>query len=110
MVALVAHLLLDRPAVLDEIGLEADDRFDPVLLAGLVEVDGPVHHAVVGEPEGGLTELRGPGGHRVDLAGAVEQRVLAVGVEMDGGRGAQGSSDHAKRGRWHRPLRDGLPR
>ena len=87
-------------AIVDEVGLEPDDRFDPVLLAGLVEVDGAVHHAVVGEPEGGLPELRGPRRHRVDLAGAVEQRVLAVGVEMDGGGVLTGGSDHAKRGRW----------
>ena len=91
VVALVADLLLDRVAVVDEVGLEADDRLDPVLAAGLVEVDGAVHHAVVGEAERGLSELRGAGRHRVDLAGAVEQRVLAVGVEMDGRRRAHRS-------------------
>ena len=86
VVALVLGLLLDRLAVVDEVGLEPDDRLDPVLLAGLVEVDGAVHHAVVGEPQRRLPELGGARRHRVDLAGAVEQRVLAVGVEMDGGR------------------------
>ena len=80
MVALVASLLLERVAVVDEVGLEADDRLDPVLAAGLVEVDGAVHHAVVGEAQGRLSELRRAGRHRLDLAGAVEQRVLAVGV------------------------------
>ena len=35
-----------------------------------------------------LVKLGGPRRHRVDLAGAVEQRVLAVGVEMDCGRRA----------------------
>ena len=84
VVALVADLLLDRLAILDEVGLEADDRLDPVLLAGLVEIDGAVHHAVVGQPQRRLAELRRPRRHRVDLAGAVEQRVLAVGVQMDG--------------------------
>ena len=84
VVALVLRLLLDRLDVVDEVGLEAGDRLDPVLLAGLVEVDGAVHHAVVGEPEGGLAHLRGARRHRVDLAGAVEQRVLAVGMQMDG--------------------------
>jgi hypothetical protein len=39
---------------------------------------------VIGEAEGGLAELRRPRRHRVDLAGAVEQRVLAVGMEMYG--------------------------
>ena len=85
VVALVFRLLLDRLHVVDEVGLEADDRLDPVLLAGLVEVDGAVHHAVVGEAQRRLPQLGGAGRHRVDLAGAVEQRVLAVGVEVDGG-------------------------
>ena len=92
VVALVADLLLDRLAVVDEVGLEPDDRFDAVLLAGLVELDRAVHHAVVGEPQRRLPQLGGPCRHRVDLAGAVEQRVLAVGMKMDGGRGAHGIS------------------
>ena len=70
-------------AIVDEVGLEADDRLDPVLAAGLVELDGAVHHPVVGEPERRHPELGGAGGHRVDLAGAVEQRVLAVDVQVD---------------------------
>ena len=96
VVALVADLLPDRLAVLDEVGLEADDRLDPMLVAGLVEVDRAVHHPVVGEPEGRLPELRGPLRHRVDLAGAVEQRVLAVGVEMDGRGVAHGDSNGSR--------------
>ncbi len=83
VVALVLRLLLDRRDVVDQVGLEPGDRLDPVLLAGLVEVDGAVHHAVVGQPESRLPELRRPRRHGVDLAGAVEQRVLAVGVKVD---------------------------
>ena len=105
VVALVARLLLDRVAVLDEVGLEPNDRLDPVLAAGLVEVDGPVHHAVIGEAKGGLTELCGTRRHRLDLAGAIEQRVLTVGVQVGGGEGAHCLLDHAKPSRWHRPLR-----
>ena len=86
VVALVLGLFLDRPAVVDQVGLEADDRLDPVLPAGLVEVDRAVHHAVVGQPQRRLPQRRGALGHRVDLAGAVEQRVLAVGVQMYGWR------------------------
>ena len=85
VVALVLGLLLDRLDVVDEVGLEPGDRLDPVLLTGLVEIDGAVHHAVVGQPQRRLPQLRRPRRHRVDLAGAVEQRVLAVGMEMDGG-------------------------
>ena len=78
--------LADR-AVVDEVGLEAQDRLDVVLLAGLEELDRAVHHAVIGEAQRGLPELGRAGGELVDLAGAVQQRVLRVDVQMgDGGR------------------------
>jgi len=71
--------------VVHEVGLEAEDRLDPALGAGLVELDGPVHHPVVGQPEGRLAEGGRAVGERLDLAGAVEQRVLGVDVEVAGG-------------------------
>ena len=83
VVALVARRLRRHVAVVDEVGLEADDRLDPGRLAGLVVLDRPVHHAVVGEPERRHVELGGAGGQLVDLAGPVEQRVLAVDVQMN---------------------------
>jgi len=83
VVALVANAVPDRRAVVDQIGLEADDWLDVVRPAGLVEVDRAVHHPVVGEAEGGHAELGRPLHHRVDLAGPVEQRILAVDMQMD---------------------------
>ena len=85
----VVALELDRVVahVVDEIGLEAQDRLDPVLLARFVELQGPVHDAVVGQPEGRLAQFGGPLGERVDPAGAVQQRVLRVDVQVDGRRG-----------------------
>jgi hypothetical protein len=47
---------------------------------------GAVHDAVVRQAERRHVELRGAGGEAIDLAGAVEQRVLAVNVQVDGGR------------------------
>src|SRR4029077_4249446 len=77
-----------RRVILDEVYLAADDRLDAVLLARLVQLDGAVHHAVVGQAESRLAELRGARRERVDLARAIEQRVLGVHVEMGaGGRG-----------------------
>ena len=70
-------------AVVDQVGLEPEDRLDPVRPAGLVVLDRAVHHPVVGEPERRHPELRRAGGHRLDLAGAVEQRVLAVDVQVN---------------------------
>ena len=80
MVALVADRL--GAAVVDEVGLEAEDRLDAVLAAGLVVLDRPVHDPVVGEPEGRLAVRGRALGERVDPAGAVEHRVLGVHVEM----------------------------
>ena len=80
-------LRLTAPAVVDVVRLQADDRLDAVLLRGLVELHGAVHHAVIGQPQGGLPEVRGPLCELVDLARSVQQRVLGMDVEM----GAAGS-------------------
>ncbi len=72
--------------ILDKVDLTAHHGLDVVLGARLVELDRAVHHAVVGEAEGGLVELRGARRQRVDLAGSVEQRVLGVNVQMGAGR------------------------
>ena len=61
-------LALAHGAVVDEVGLEAQDRLDAVLPAGLVELDRAVHDAVVGEAERGLAEGRRAGGQAVDVA------------------------------------------
>jgi hypothetical protein len=84
----VVALELDRVVadVVDEVGLEAQDRLDPVLLAGLVELERPVHDAVVGQAQCGLPELGRPRRECVDPARAVQQRVLGVDVQVDGGR------------------------
>jgi phosphohistidine phosphatase len=74
----------ERTNIVDEVRLEPEDRLDPGGVAGLVVLDGAVHHPVVGQTQGGHAELRGASSHRPDLACAVEQRVLAVDVEVDG--------------------------
>ena len=68
-----------------DVYLAADDRLDPGFLAGLVEVDRAVHDAVVGESDRGHVELGRSSHHRLDAAGAIEQRVLGVVVEVDEG-------------------------
>ena len=83
-------LALADGAVVHEVGLEAEDRLDVVLLAGLVELDAAVHHAVVREAERGLPERRRAGGEAVDVRGAVEQRILGVNVQVRAGVGAHG--------------------
>ena len=64
----------------------------PCFLRGLVELDRAVHDAVVGQAERRLVERRRALGELVDLARAVEQRVLGVDVEVGAGRRGHGPS------------------
>jgi hypothetical protein len=68
--------------VIDEVDLAADDRLDPGLAGALVQLDRPVHHTVVGEPECRLTEGRRTLDQPRDLRRPVEQRVLGVNVKV----------------------------
>ena len=65
-----------------DVGFDADDRLDAGGPALQVEGDGPVHDAVVGEPDRRHPELLRPGEHLGNAAGPVEHRVLRVGVQM----------------------------
>jgi hypothetical protein len=76
-------LLRGGARVVDEICLEAQDRLDPLCAAGLVMLHSSVHHAVIGESQSRHPKLRRPRRHGVDLARAVQQRVLAVNVQMN---------------------------
>ena len=91
VVALVAHLLGDLAAIVDEIGLHAEDRLDAVRAARVVHLHRPVHHPVVGQSQGRHPELGGALRHPLDLARSVEQRVLAVHMEVNGLLGAHAS-------------------
>ena len=82
-------------AVVDQVDLAALDRLDPVLRAGLDQLDGAVHHAVVGQAQGGLAEGGGALRQRVDGARPVEQGVLRVDVQMGAGGGGHGNGNLA---------------
>src|SRR4029077_13004298 len=62
--------------VVDEVDLAADDRLYPVGPRRREQLDRAVHDTVVGQPDRRLAELRGALDEGVDLARAVEQRVL----------------------------------
>ena len=66
-----------------DVALDADDRLDAVVLARLIEGHDAEHDAVVGQGQGGLVQLFSAPGQVVEPAEAVEQRVLAMNVEMD---------------------------
>ena len=69
-----------RPA--REIDLAADDRLDSLGAAGIVEGDGSVHDAVIGDGAGGMSALFGAPWNIGDAAGAVEQTVFTVQMQM----------------------------
>ena len=81
----IGSLPVSRPveaALGGDVGFDADDGLDAGGPALQVEGDGPVHDAVVGEPDRRHPELFRPGEHLGDATGPVEHRVLRVGVEM----------------------------
>ena len=84
----VVALVLDavaRQMIVDHIRLETQDRLHVVLAAGLVELDRPVHDAVIGEAQRRRCRARAALHESLDLAGTVEQRVFGMDVEMDCG-------------------------
>ena len=61
-----------------DVDLAADDGLDPRRLAGPVEVDHPVHAAVVGDGHRLLAQVLHPLHQLFDPAGAVQQRKFRV--------------------------------
>ena len=73
---------LVKAAALGDVDLAPDDRVDARLLAGLVEVDHAVHHAVVRDRQGLHAQLLGALHQRPDAAGAVQQGVFGVQMQV----------------------------
>ena len=65
------------------IDLAADDGADALLFALLVEIDDTVHDTVIGDGDGGLAQGLGALDQPLDAAGAIEEAVFAVDVQMD---------------------------
>ena len=82
-VGVVDAVLLVMARARRDIDLAADDRLDASGLAGLVKGHRAVHHAVVGHGQRRLPQLFGAFGQLLDAAGAVEQRILGMHMEMD---------------------------
>ncbi len=74
-------MLAEVGLFLADVELAAEDGLEVLLLHGVEEVDGAVDVAVVGDGGGGLADLGEVLGELVDVAGAVEEGV--VGVEME---------------------------
>ena len=65
------------------IDLAADDGADALLFALLVEIDDTVHDTMIGDGDGGLAQGLGALDQPLDAAGAIEEAVFAVDVQMD---------------------------
>ena len=82
-VRFVAHGTVE-PAARRDIGLAADDRREPVLLLGpVVELDRAEHDTVVGQRDARGAILGRAPAELVHTARAVQQRVLAMHVQVD---------------------------
>ena len=82
-------LLRARGVVVDHVHLAAEYRLDALLLGRFGELHGARHRPVVGQPDGRHVERGGALDQRPDPAGAVEDRVLTVHVEVDVGRSSR---------------------
>ena len=71
---------------IDDIHLIANDRFDPGSRAELEQLNGAVHHPVVGEGQGGHPKFHSPIHHRWQLGRPIQQAVIAVVVKRDEGQ------------------------
>ena len=74
-----------QPGAAGYIYLTADDRVDALGLAGPIEVDGAVHNAVVRDGHRRLAQLLHQLRQVTDAAGAVQQAVLRVDMQMGKG-------------------------
>ena len=83
-----AGVFFVEAAARGDIGLDAHDRVDAHVLGRLVELQGPVQVAVVGQGQGVHAQLFGPLQQAGDFSGAVQQAVMAMAVQMGKGRGA----------------------
>ena len=90
--ALLGAAGLFEARALDEVDFAADQRLDALRLGLIVEIDRTEKIAMVGERERGHPQRLRAIHQPVDAAGAIEQAVIGVKVEMDeifvGGRHA----------------------
>src|SRR5579862_2492976 len=82
MVVVVALRVGTMIFLLADVELAAEDGLDPLLLGGLEEVDGSVDVAVVGDGNGFLSDVGDALYELFYVAGAIEEGVVGVQVQM----------------------------
>ena len=78
-----ARAFLVEAAAGRDINLASDDRFDPQVAGGLIKIDRAVKNAMIGDRQGGNLQLMRLLHQPVEAAGAIEQRILGVQMEMN---------------------------
>lgn len=81
--AVVGPAMLFETRGLHEVEFAADQRFYPGGFGGVVEGNGPVKIAMIGQREGGHLEIDRPLHEPVYPAGPVEQTIVGMDVEMN---------------------------
>ena len=78
----VGAYALVKSGVGSHVDLASDDGLDPLFFAGFPKGDHTVHHAVIGNGNAILSALLDPCGDVRDTAGAVQETVFAVQMQM----------------------------
>ena len=68
-----ADAVAGAPIARRDIGFHADNRLDSRFFGLFLEFPRPVEVAVIGDGEGWLLELEGPGDQVIDAVGAIEK-------------------------------------
>ena len=79
------HLI--EPGARRDIHLTAENGPDPFPARRLIKIHHAVHDAVIGDGDRLLPKLTGTANQPLDTAGAVEQAVFTVHMQMDKGHG-----------------------
>ena len=82
VVPVALRRVLARAAVVDEVDLAPQQRLDARLPGAAVELERARHRAVIGDPDRGHAELHRTLDELRDAAGAVQDRVLGMDVQM----------------------------
>jgi hypothetical protein len=100
-------LIFLRVVLLDgtgcHVGLQPDDRLNPRLGGGVVELDHPEHGAMVGDGDGGHVHLVCTLNQLVDVAETIKQGVFGVNVKMDKCHGL-GGKDYSTQNKNQNPT------
>ncbi len=79
----VQLVLLLEPGTGRDIYFTPDNQLDTGLFAELIQLNNPIHHPVVGDGDGTLSQFLCPGRDVPQPAGAVQQAVFGMQMKMD---------------------------